>query len=122
MKYYYTRNSYTLSFDTDLGTPLNSQTLRFEQDIPTIGITTRTGYHLPENVAEAWINYPADGKMPATGLTLKANWIANTNTPYTVEHYFQNMDGITYPETTDVIDNLSGTTDQLTNVVAKDIP
>jgi hypothetical protein len=60
--------------------------------------------------------------MPATGLTLKANWIANTNTPYTVEHYFQNMDGETYPQTAEYTDYLTGTTDQPTNVTAKDIP
>jgi hypothetical protein len=45
--------------------------------------------------------------MPATGLTLKANWIPNPDTPYKVEHYLQNLDGITYPSTPADIDNLS---------------
>jgi hypothetical protein len=33
----------------------------------------------------------ADGKMPANNLTLVAKWEANTNTPYTVNHYLQNL-------------------------------
>jgi hypothetical protein len=48
--------------------------------------------------------------MPATGLTLKANWIPNSNTPYKVEHYQQNLDGVTYPSQPTDVDNLSGTT------------
>ena len=59
--------------------------------------------------------------MPADNLQLVANWIANPDTPYKVEHYFQNID-LTYPVTTDVIDNLSGTTDTQTVAVAKNIP
>ena len=58
--------------------------------------------------------------IPAEDITLNAVWEANTDTVYTVEHYFQKLDG-TYPETTDVIDNLSGTTDTRTNAVAKNV-
>jgi len=48
--------------------------------------------------------------MPATDLQLSANWLANLDTPYTVEHYLQNLDG-SYPDTAADIDNLTGTTD-----------
>jgi hypothetical protein len=49
--------------------------------------------------------------MPATGLTLKANWIPNPDTPYKVEHYLQNLDG-SYPTEPEDTDNLTGTTDE----------
>jgi hypothetical protein len=51
---------------------------------------------------------------------LVAKWEANTGTKYTVEHYFQNLDG-TYPATTNVIDYLSGTTDTKTDAKAKNV-
>ena len=47
--------------------------------------------------------------MPATGLTLVAKWIPNPDTPQTVKHYLQNIDG-TYPTTPADIDNLTGET------------
>lgn len=48
--------------------------------------------------------------MPANNVTLTAQWTANTNTPYAVEHYQQNLDG-TYPATPYETDALTGTTD-----------
>ena len=97
LKLYYRRNTHTLSFDTDGGTSLNSQSLKYEEPIPTIGNTTKTWYHLSETVSDAWIGYPVDGLMPDDNLELKANWQPNTNTKYYVEHYLQNLDGTTYP-------------------------
>jgi hypothetical protein len=40
---------------------------------------------------------------------LIANWIPNPDTPYTVKHYLQNIDG-RYPTTPADIDNLTGET------------
>lgn len=42
--------------------------------------------------------------------TLYTKWTPNTNTPYTVKHYQQNLDG-TYPSTPTETQNLTGTTD-----------
>ena len=42
VEYLYTRNSYTLSFNTDGGIPLNSKTLKYKEPIPTIEQTTKT--------------------------------------------------------------------------------
>jgi hypothetical protein len=52
--------------------------------------------------------------MPLNGVTLTATWTANTNTPYTVEHYQQNItdNGYTIKDT----ENKIGTTD--TNTAA----
>ena len=44
-----------------------------------------------------------------------AKWNANTNTQYKVEHYLQNLDDDNYPDTPSDVDNLTGTTDTLTN-------
>ena len=41
--------------------------------------------------------------------TLYAQWTANTNTPYVVKHYKEQLDG-TYPTEADDTDNLTGTT------------
>ena len=54
--------------------------------------------------------------MPANNLSYIAKWTANTNTTYKVEHYLQNLDDDNYPELPYETDNLTGTTDTLTNV------
>ena len=43
-------------------------------------------------------------------VTMTAQWKANTNTKYTVQHFKQNIDG-SYPGTPTQTDNLTGTTD-----------
>ena len=53
--------------------------------------------------------------MPAKNLSYTAKWSINKNTPYKVEHYLQNIDDDNYPSTPYEIDNLTGTTDTLTN-------
>ena len=47
--------------------------------------------------------------MGTADVTMTAQWTANTNTPYIVKHYKQNLDG-TYPAEPFAIDNLTGTT------------
>lgn len=44
-----------------------------------------------------------------TAVQFTANWTPNTDTPYTVNHYQQNLDG-SYPSTPTETDNLTGTT------------
>ena len=48
--------------------------------------------------------------MPDKDLTYTAQWTANTNTPYTVKHYKQNLDE-SYPQEATETENLTGTTD-----------
>lgn len=51
--------------------------------------------------------------LVGNGNILYAQWALNTNTPYTVERYLQNLDG-SYPDTATYTDGtLVGTTDQL---------
>jgi len=42
--FYYTRNTYTLSFVTNGGDPVADMTLRYQQSIPTSTVATRTSY------------------------------------------------------------------------------
>jgi uncharacterized repeat protein (TIGR01451 family) len=51
--------------------------------------------------------------------TYEAQWSANTNTKYTVEHYKENLDG-TYPDTATETENKTGTTGTDTAAVAKE--
>jgi uncharacterized repeat protein (TIGR02543 family) len=48
--------------------------------------------------------------MGSENVTLTANWVANTDTPYTVNHYKQNNNG-SYPDTPSETESLTGTTD-----------
>lgn len=93
------------------------------------GGSTSSTTHTAANNALAYgsaISYPADNTMTKTGytfaswsssatampdedLTITANWIANTNTAYTVKHYQQNLDG-SYPSEPTETQNLVGTT------------
>lgn len=51
--------------------------------------------------------------------TYKAVFAPNTNTPYTVNHFLQNLDGSTYPVSPEATDNLTGTTGTQTAAAAK---
>ena len=76
---------------------------------------TRTGYTFAgwnESSSAAAKDDDWDGGDTHTmsaDVTLYAVWTANTNTPYTVKHYKQKLDG-TYDSTPDDTDNLTGTT------------
>ena len=72
--YHYTRNQYQLSFDTDWWSPITTQSVYYNADI-VIPETTKAWYHLSSDLSQAWTNYPAWWKMPASDLQLVANWI-----------------------------------------------
>jgi uncharacterized repeat protein (TIGR02543 family) len=97
VSYYYTRNSYQLTFTP--GTPDADivRTVVFEGQIapPTVA---RAGY-----IFAGWYDNatfsgsPYSGTlMPAANLRLYAKWTANTNTPYAVRHYQENLAAGTY--------------------------
>jgi hypothetical protein len=56
--------------------------------------------------------------MPLNGLTLTAQWEVHTDTPYEVKHWQQNIANDEY--TLFDTDNLSGTTDSLTEAEVKE--
>lgn len=72
--YHYTRNQYQLSFDTSWWSAIATQSVYYNADI-VIPETTKSWYHLPSDLSQAWTNYPVWWKMPASDLQLVANWI-----------------------------------------------
>ena len=116
---YYMRNSYTLSLESNnnlAGTiSSNSGKYKYDKEI-TITATINPGYtfmgwYEGENKRFDGISYTFN--MPASDVALEAKWFANTDIPYKVNHYQQNLedDNYTLYET----DNLTGTVDTLTN-------
>ncbi|MGE5473290.1 MAG: InlB B-repeat-containing protein [Ignavibacteriales bacterium] len=102
VNYNYTRNSYTLTFDANGGTGGTSNSVKYGAAIsaPTV---TRTGYTF-----NGW-NPAVVDTMPAANTTYTAQWTANENIAYTVNHYQQNLDDEDY--TLHETENLTGTAD-----------
>ncbi|MBO5909366.1 MAG: InlB B-repeat-containing protein, partial [Clostridia bacterium] len=99
------RPMYTVSFNTNGGTAVASQTVE-EDSLATTPTTTRAGYTFA-----SW-NY--DFSQPViSSVTVSASWNANTNTPYKVEYYLENLDKNGYDKVETL--NLTGTTDTTAN-------
>lgn len=104
----YTLNSHKFAWNFNGGTPSGSYTqannaMAYGSEITYPSSISKQGY--------TFAGWSSDvTSMPDEDLTITANWNANTNTPYTVEHYQQNIDG-TYPSTPTETENLAGTTD-----------
>lgn len=97
LKLYYTRNSYTLTFDTNGGTGDVTRQAKFGEPISTPPVT-REGYNLT-----GWSPAVPD-TMPSADATYTAQWQADGLISYRVEHYLQNNDYFTLTD----IENLSG--------------
>ncbi len=95
-------NTYTINFDTDGGTTVNSKTVTYDSKIGEITSPTKTGYnfggwHLDTEsiTSESVYKYAKD-------ITIKAKWTEETNTKYTVNYYLQTIDK-TYRSATESI-------------------
>ncbi len=116
---YYTRNSYTVTLNKDIdkaGTITGAGTYKYGKKV-TITAVTNAGYKFigwydGDNELTKELSYTFT--MPTENLVYTAKWIINTNTPYKVEHYLQNIDNTYYPSTPYETDNLTGTTDTQT--------
>ena len=90
LKVYYSRNSYTVTFDAAGGEEKEAQTYKYGQTL-NLGVAAKTGY--------TFLGWTLEGEafaelsMPAKNLELVATWTTNTNTAYKVEHYFEALDG-----------------------------
>ena len=95
------RPIYTVSFNANGGTAVNSQSIEEGSIIPE-PVTTRAGY--------TFISWSYDFTQPIIeDADIMATWIVNTDTAYKVEYYLENIDDADYSlyETS----NLQGTTD-----------
>ena len=122
IKLYYTRRSYTVSFDAKEGalTGAASQQCVYGGRVVKPASPTRSGYAF-----DGWyydnggVETAYDFNTGVTGdLTLYARWTANGDTAYTVEHYQQNADG-TYPDKPTETESLTGATDASVTAAAK---
>ncbi len=99
----WTANPYTITFDSNGGSAVESITQGYETSVTAPANPTRTGYTFARWDPEV------PSTMPLNGTTCVAQWTPNKNTAYTVNHYKQALDG-SYAETPDDTDNLTGTT------------
>ena len=114
----YTRNSYTVNTlinNDKAGTITQTKSYKYEENVKIIAIInpgyTFEGWYENNELISKNLTY--DLKMPAKNMTLEAKFNVNTNTKYVVKHYKQNIDG-TYPTIPTDVDNLTGTTGELT--------
>lgn len=109
-------NTYTVSFDSEGGNAVASQTVRYNEKAVLPEAPEKTGYRFSQ-----WLLQDTgyDFDSPVTkDLTLMAQWNAATDTAYTVKHYKADLSG-TYPDTPDDTVSMTGTTGTLTEAVAK---
>ena len=112
----WTNNPYVVTYDANSGTVANTSTnvamgLAYNLEVPT-----KTGY--------TFVGWYYNGNKIATSGTwniaddvkLKAEWRANTNTAYKVEHYIEKLDGSYELKDTD---NLTGTSDSAVTLNTK---
>ena len=113
-------NSYSLHLtvnDTNAGTISSNSGVHCYNESITINAYTNPGYLFDgwydgDNELTKKLSYTFN--MPAKESSYIARWSVNTKVPYVVEHYKQNIDG-SYSTTPSDIDNLTGTTNTLTN-------
>jgi uncharacterized repeat protein (TIGR02543 family) len=95
IKIYYDRASYTVTYTygNKVGEAVE-HTVRYGATLPEAPVFSVLGYTFA-----GWDNELAS-LMPASNLTYNATWEANTDTKFTVEHYYQNAndDGYTLVE------------------------
>ncbi len=111
IKLYYQRETYTVTFAHDGSSEaVPAQTVRYGAKLTEPEAPAKTGFEF-----DCWRT--ADGREwnfaedTAEGeMTLTALWRAAGDTPYTVKHYKENIDG-TYPAEPEATENLFRTTD-----------
>ena len=110
MRYYYTRNSYTVTFDSGEAN-VGSVTSAFKYD----AVIYAPKFAAAGYAFVGW-NITPDEKMPAGSLTYTAQWTPADDTPYRVEHYQQTADGTGYVLVEDGIEYDFGRTGDATVV------
>lgn len=110
-------NQYTVTLDLNGGTsPKSSYTITYDSHY-TIAVPTRVGYTFSQFTYDNDIPFQLIGTWTLTkDITIKANWIANTDTKYVVNHYTENLDGKGYTKVD--TQNLEGTSDSTVSIDA----
>ena len=108
------RPKYTVIFDTNGGSQVESQTIEEGSLATAPSAPTRQGYD--------FILWNYDFSTPINSdVTITSNWSAHVDTPYTVEYYLQNISDNGYTLVSDMTENKYGVTDSTASVEAKSI-
>ena len=112
IKYYYERNKYSLTVTGDKGIAktTGTGTYYYEEEI-SLGYTLNDGYKFAsysDNLT----------KMPAKDVKITVKTSPKEDTPYTIEHYYMNLDG-NYDDVTPEITKAKGTTDSKATIIPK---
>ena len=91
------KSDFKLNFNSNGGSSVSSITIK-NGESTTLPSPTRTGYTFAgwKSSSGAIYNGGSVYTMPIGDQTLTAQWTANTNTKYVVNHYQMNLDGTTY--------------------------
>ena len=110
-------NQYTVTLDLNGGTcPKTSYIFTYDSHYE-IMVPTRVGYKFNCFTDNNDMQLKTIGTWKiAKDITIKANWIANTNTKYVVNHYTENLDGKGYTKVD--TQNLEGTSDSIVSIDA----
>ncbi len=132
LKVYYYRNSYTLTLTK--GTGIASVSITGASDVTTISegkysikhgeavrliATAEAGYTFSGWTGYSSINSNNVFTMPTENVALTANATANTNTPYTIKYYMQNIADDDFTEDTLRTVNETGTTGTTATITAE---
>ena len=109
LRLYYDRNTYIVTYRDYDNSVLKTETVRYGGNATPPANPSRIGY--------TFTGWNTNSTNVVANRTIKAQFSANTNTPYKVEHYKENTadDEYTLFETT----NHTGTTDTTVSAVAK---
>lgn len=106
VKYYYTRNMYTLTYALGNGEEDAVFTIKFGDSIVQQRDPARAGYTFAGWTLNG--NAYTFSTMPAENIILTAAWTADSSIAYTVEHFKEELDG-SYPAAPGETENLNGT-------------
>ncbi|ACL76968.1 InlB B-repeat-containing protein [Ruminiclostridium cellulolyticum] len=109
-------NEYTITFDSNGGSSVLPITKEYGTAITEPTAPTRAGYNFA-----GWKLNGDDytfSTMPGKNITLTADWTADSNIAYTVEHYKSELDG-SYPSTPTETENMKGGTGATVTATAK---
>jgi uncharacterized repeat protein (TIGR02543 family) len=123
--------SSTITFDPQTGSGgTESETAVWDQELPPAAAPVKAGYLFKgyyDGTQGTGTRYYSPDMEPDTlwnktsDTVLYASWVPETQTSYTVKHYFQNIEDDQYTPDESLTESLWGTTDTLAQAVKKDL-
>ena len=118
LELYYVRNSYEVEYKYEGTIPANApavpetKSYKYEEEVQVEAVPSLAGYTF-----EGW-SKSGTFSMPAEKVTITGKWIADEDTEYTVEYYFENVEGTAFEKDEDATRTETGTTDTEVDAIA----